>query len=339
MRYLGLIAGLILLGGCSRSSEPPVGRYQLLQGKYSVTNSNTKSSVESSGVFKVDTVTGQVWKYTETLREGKVLSTWLPQGESAGEDWRELNVVLKKAQELEKEARRRGMKNPYAGMSFSQLLALIAQEHEAFLKKQYVGESVVNQGNVAAHVARTVVEKEDARRIALYKFLINSPESLAIQEKIVRGKISKADARLALQNLLPKEIGPLPPGIEDSDWDMGLAELENPPHQPDPAEVERARKIMEGTHFNLEADVAGASVYSHMTHTERADLKEWERVSFMKPTEKSTNPLCTAKEMQADFEDWRKHKTEPDYKTSRKCSLEPGMRVDFEKWKWAANGG
>ncbi len=66
MKILMTLALLVLTSIFVRADDKgPVGRYQLL---YAVTETTTPtSSFETKRVWKIDTVTGQVWEYVESL--------------------------------------------------------------------------------------------------------------------------------------------------------------------------------------------------------------------------------------------------------------------------------
>src|SRR5260370_42072638 len=66
MKILMTLALLVLTSVFVRADDKgPVGRYQLL---YAVTETTTPaSSFETKRVWKIDTVTGQVWEYVATF--------------------------------------------------------------------------------------------------------------------------------------------------------------------------------------------------------------------------------------------------------------------------------
>lgn len=58
------------------SSQEDTGRYQLFQGYYTVfveaKGNGSHSTVEAKAVFKIDTKTGDVWKYNEAIIDGEL---------------------------------------------------------------------------------------------------------------------------------------------------------------------------------------------------------------------------------------------------------------------------
>ncbi|MBP8626636.1 MAG: SH3 domain-containing protein [Syntrophorhabdales bacterium] len=63
----------------SQSSHSDIGRYQLFQGTYKTYNIKTQQSDTSTGVFIIDTKTGEVKRYLNKIdEEGKYIETWVP---------------------------------------------------------------------------------------------------------------------------------------------------------------------------------------------------------------------------------------------------------------------
>lgn len=61
--------------------NPPseVGRFQLFQGTYKTYNIKTQQSDTSTGIFLIDTKTGEVKRYLNKIdEEGKYIETWVP---------------------------------------------------------------------------------------------------------------------------------------------------------------------------------------------------------------------------------------------------------------------
>jgi len=67
-----------------RAQGADVGRFQLFQGRYSVTSRRKDNSVAvapQEGIFKIDTVTGQTWVYFKAIIEDeRIISDWEPIG-------------------------------------------------------------------------------------------------------------------------------------------------------------------------------------------------------------------------------------------------------------------
>lgn len=63
----------------SQSAQSDIGRYQLFQGTYKTFNIKTQQSDTSTGVFLIDTKTGEVKRYLNKIDEdGKYIETWVP---------------------------------------------------------------------------------------------------------------------------------------------------------------------------------------------------------------------------------------------------------------------
>lgn len=59
--------------------QSEIGRYQLFQGTYKTFNIKTQQSDTSTGVFLLDTKTGEVKRYLNKIdEEGKYIETWVP---------------------------------------------------------------------------------------------------------------------------------------------------------------------------------------------------------------------------------------------------------------------
>ncbi|GEM_PF-5664753 len=59
------------------ASQTALGRFQLFQGYYTVSSGGT--AFKENAVFKLDTVTGEVWVYFEGMdKNGKFFKRWLP---------------------------------------------------------------------------------------------------------------------------------------------------------------------------------------------------------------------------------------------------------------------
>ncbi len=62
-----------------QSTQSEIGRYQLFQGTYKTFNIKTQQSDTSTGVFLIDTKTGEVKRYLNKIdEEGKYIETWVP---------------------------------------------------------------------------------------------------------------------------------------------------------------------------------------------------------------------------------------------------------------------
>lgn len=67
---------LILISPVFAKNE--VGRFQLFQGYYRSANLNNLTSSDEKDIFKIDTVTGKVWKFVVAVEKDKLLENWLP---------------------------------------------------------------------------------------------------------------------------------------------------------------------------------------------------------------------------------------------------------------------
>lgn len=78
------VAGAVVWASGRQASAQPdggSGRYQLVNAEYTVT-SEGGGARSVRGLFKLDTQTGRVWRYTEHVRkDGEARSNWIPAGE------------------------------------------------------------------------------------------------------------------------------------------------------------------------------------------------------------------------------------------------------------------
>jgi len=70
---------LTFAGAAIAQSQSEIGRYQLFQGTFKTFNIKTQQSDTSTGVFLIDTKTGEVKRYLNKIdEEGKYIETWVP---------------------------------------------------------------------------------------------------------------------------------------------------------------------------------------------------------------------------------------------------------------------
>ncbi len=63
----------------SEQKNDAVGRYQLFQGyfnSFGATKGVTQVATDEKGIFKIDTVTGEVWHYVDLISDGVDQSRW-----------------------------------------------------------------------------------------------------------------------------------------------------------------------------------------------------------------------------------------------------------------------
>jgi hypothetical protein len=74
-----LTCSLVYAADSSRDSSEGVGRYQLFQGTYTSINLKTGERLTHTGIFLIDTKTGQVKRYLNKIDEKEnYIETWLP---------------------------------------------------------------------------------------------------------------------------------------------------------------------------------------------------------------------------------------------------------------------
>jgi hypothetical protein len=74
MKTLLIIAIGSIAAFAHADDKAQVGRYQLFYGVIATTS----TYFESKQVWKIDTVTGQVWVYVATVREGEAKEGFIP---------------------------------------------------------------------------------------------------------------------------------------------------------------------------------------------------------------------------------------------------------------------
>ncbi len=62
-----------------RAADAEIGRYQLFQGTYTSFDLKRQQTSTQSGIFLLDTRTGQVKRYLNKIdEEGRYIETWVP---------------------------------------------------------------------------------------------------------------------------------------------------------------------------------------------------------------------------------------------------------------------
>jgi hypothetical protein len=72
----GMTIAILSALGSRADKKNQVGRYELL---YAVSEAGTtKGTTENKGIWKIDTVTGQVWRFVSVEIDGKPLEHFVP---------------------------------------------------------------------------------------------------------------------------------------------------------------------------------------------------------------------------------------------------------------------
>ena len=71
----GLITVLACTAGAMQQQQGQVGRYQLMTGRE--TTVSDASSTETSNIYRIDTATGDCWKYLTLVTKEKTVTGWL----------------------------------------------------------------------------------------------------------------------------------------------------------------------------------------------------------------------------------------------------------------------